>query len=61
MEKWKVLELDTRYSISNLGNVVSRVYGTEKSIHPVIDNRGYYYVRIKIGYSTSKLYRFYEV
>ena len=47
MEIWKTLDIDKRYSISSHGNIVSRVYGKEHLLHPVVDSRGYYYVRIK--------------
>lgn len=46
-EVWKVIDFDTRYSISNYGNIISRVGGTEKLICPYINNRGYYSVTIK--------------
>lgn len=47
MEDWKVLNIDNRYSVSNYGNIVSRTYNKEHYLHPVVDSRGYYYVRIK--------------
>lgn len=46
-EVWKVIDFDTRYSISNYGNIISRVGGTENLIRPYINNRGYYSVTIK--------------
>lgn len=56
MEIWKILDIDNRYSISNYGNVISRVYKKERIINPVIDNRGYYIIRIKgKAYSIHRL------
>ena len=46
-ENWKTLAIDNRYSISTNGNIISNVYKEPRRLHPVIDNRGYYYVRIK--------------
>ena len=46
-EHWKTLIIDNRYSISSKGNIISNVYGTPRRLHPIIDNRGYYYVRIR--------------
>lgn len=46
-ENWKTLAIDNRYSISTNGNIISNVYKEPRMLHPVIDNRGYYYVRIR--------------
>ena len=46
-ENWKTLAIDNRYSISTNGNIISNVYKEPRRLHPVIDNRGYYYVRIR--------------
>ena len=55
-EVWKVIDFDTRYSISNYGNIISRVGGIEKLICPYINNRGYYSVTIKRkNYSVHRL------
>lgn len=50
-EHWKTLTIDNRYSISSKGDIISNVYRTPRRLHPVIDSRGYYCVRIK-----NKLY-----
>lgn len=55
-ENWKTLAIDNRYSISTKGNIISNVYGTPRRLHPVIDSRGYYYVRIRSkAYSVHRL------
>lgn len=55
-EEWMKLEIDSRYSISTKGNIISRVYKEPRMLHPVIDSRGYYYVRIKNkAYSIHRL------
>ena len=56
MELWKVLDIDNRYSVSSYGNIISRIGKKEHFIHPVIDSRGYFYVRIKgKAYSMHRL------
>lgn len=55
-ENWKTLAIDNRYSISTNGNIISNVYKEPRRLHPVIDSRGYYYVRIKNkAYSVHRL------
>lgn len=46
-EIWKVIDFDTRYSISNHGNVVSRACGAERQLRPYLNDHGYYSVTIK--------------
>lgn len=46
-EIWKTLDIDIRYSISTKGNIISNVYKEPRRLRPIIDRRGYYYVRIK--------------
>lgn len=47
MENWKTLPFDERYSISSYRAVKSFISGKERLLKPVLDNRGYYMVRIK--------------
>lgn len=46
-EIWKDIPFDTRYKVSNMGNVKSFVYHNERLLNPVLHNTGYYFVRIK--------------
>lgn len=46
-EIWKNVPFDVRYKVSNIGNVMSRVYHKEHLLKPVLHNTGYYFVRIK--------------
>lgn len=50
-EIWKELPFDTRYKVSNMGNVISSAYGKPHALKPVLHNKGYYFIRIK-----SKMY-----
>ena len=47
MEEWRTLSFDERYSISSRGEIKSFINGRERLLKPVLDNRGYYMVRIK--------------
>lgn len=46
-EIWKDIPFDSRYKVSNMGNVKSFVYHDERLLNPVLHNTGYYFVRIK--------------
>lgn len=51
-EKWKVLEENNIYSISNLGRIKNN--NTNILLHPVIYNKGYYRITIRIkGHKTT--------
>lgn len=56
MEEWRTLSFDKRYLISSHGSVKSFIGGKERLLKPVLDNRGYYMVRIKSkGYNIHRL------
>lgn len=51
-EKWKILEENNIYSISNLGRIKNNI--TNILLHPDIHNKGYYRITIRIkGHKTT--------
>ena len=56
MEEWRKTTIDDRYYVSSFGNAKSIINGKVHILHPVIDNTGYYYIRIRNkAYSIHRL------
>ena len=53
-EKWKILNENNNYSISNLGRIKNNI--TNVLLHPDIHNKGYYRIFIKVNNHRTTLF-----